>query len=106
MKNSDNKSVGRPPKGKKKKYKPSPAFLLKVGDRLGTWEVKELKQFVVPTYGSKGRTGYETTMFALILSDRGQQRVLKADKKGLGVNSSERYYSTFSGWKFKEWNMM
>lgn len=77
---------------------------MKVGDKIKTFEVKEIIERTINTYGPGGKTGKRQATFALLLSEKGQERVLRTDKKSL--SDCEMYFSTFGGQKYKTWSQM
>jgi hypothetical protein len=78
---------------------------LKVGDKIKTFEVKSIVKGLGKTYDDKGnKTTYETE-YMLLLSDKGQERVLEVGKKNL--NDCLTWTTTFgSKHKFIIWNQL
>ena len=80
--------------------------LLQVGDKVASFEVKEIVKCYYKEYipNSRGRFRRVEKDFAFILSAKGQERVIKLDKRK--TTECETYYSTFGGSKYMTWNMM
>ena len=77
----------------------------KVGDKIKSFEVKKIVDGYAVKYDSNGRKTPYVTSYLLLLSDDGQERILRADKKSL--NDAEKYTPTFGHKsKFKTWNML
>jgi hypothetical protein len=78
---------------------------MNVGDKIKSFEVKKIVYGYAVKYDFNGRKTRYVAQYLLLLSDDGQERILRADKKSL--NDSEQYYSTFGRKnKFKTWNML
>ena len=77
---------------------------LKIGDKIKSFEVENIVEAVETLYRNNGSKIKVIAKFALLESENGQQRVLRADKQNL--NDSEKWFPTFSNSsKFKSWNM-
>jgi|SanBayMetagenome_1026888.scaffolds.fasta_scaffold116429_1 hypothetical protein len=78
---------------------------MNVGDKIKTFEVKKIVDGYAVTYDAQGRKTRYVAQYLLLLSDDGQERILRADKKSL--NDSEKFLPTFGHKsKFKTWNML
>jgi hypothetical protein len=77
----------------------------KVGDKIKSFEVKKIVDGYAVKYDANGRKTPYVTSYLLLLSDDGQERILRADKKSL--SDAEKYTPTFGHKsKFKTWNML
>ena len=78
---------------------------LNIGDKIKTFEVKQIVKGLGKCYDAKGRkTTYETE-YMLLLSENGQERVLEVGKKSL--NDCLKYIPTFShSPKYISWNQL
>lgn len=77
---------------------------MKIGDRIKTFEVKDIVERIVNGYNERGIKKRVLRKFALLLSDNGQKRVLRVDR--IKLDECEMYYNTFSGFKYKDWNQI
>jgi len=77
----------------------------KIGDKIKSFEVKKIVDGYAVKYDANGRKTPYVTSYLLLLSDDGQERILRADKKSL--SDAEKYTPTFGHKsKFKTWNML
>ena len=81
------------------------AKTLKVGDKIKTFEVKSIVKGFGKTYDDKGNKKTYETEYMLLLSDKGQERVLEVGKTNL--NDCLTWTTTFgSKHKFLIWNQL
>jgi hypothetical protein len=77
----------------------------KVGDKIKTFEVKSIVKGLGKTYDEKGNKTIYETEYMLLLSDKGQERVLEVGKTSL--NDCLTWTTTFgSKHKFIIWNQL
>lgn len=77
----------------------------KVGDKIKTFEVKSIVKGLGKTYDDKGNKTIYETEYMLLLSDKGQERVLEVGKTNL--NDCLTWTTTFgSKHKFIIWNQL
>ena len=77
---------------------------MKVGDKIKTFEVKDIVNGIGKDY-SNGMPKKYKTKYMLLLSDKGQERILEVGKTNL--NECETWFPTFGhSSKFKTWNMI
>jgi len=83
---------------------------MKVGSKIKSFEIVEIIERTVNEYNDYGRKKKVNKTFALLLSDKGEERVLMSDKyKGgnTNLNDCQRYAPTFGkGLKFAKHNMI
>lgn len=76
----------------------------KVGDKIKSFEVKKIVDGYAYKYEKNGKKTKYITQYLLLLSDNGQERILRADKNSL--SDAEQYYATFGKkFKYKTWDM-
>ncbi len=79
--------------------------MLKVGDKIKTFEVKSIEKSWSYSYTNRGQRIKNVSEYALLLSDKGQERVLRCDLSNL--NQCETWTTTFgSKKKFISWDML
>lgn len=79
--------------------------IFKVGDKIKTFEVKSIVKGLGKTYDDKGNKTIYETEYMLLLSDKGQERVLEVGKTNL--NDCLTWTTTFgSKHKFIIWNQL
>ena len=77
----------------------------KVGDKIKSFEVKKIVDGYAYKYDTNHKKTKYITQYLLLLSDNGQERILRADKNSL--SDAEQYYATFGKkFKYKTWNMI
>jgi hypothetical protein len=77
---------------------------MKIGDKIKTFEVKEIVERYKKVYNDKGDFVRVLTQYAFLLSVDGQQRVLEVGKSKL--NECVMTYTTWSKSKYITWNQI
>ena len=78
---------------------------MKIGEFIKTFEIKNIIDSIGYNYTNSVRKIKYATKYMLLLSSRGEERVLEIGKTNL--NDSERYMPTFGdNLKFISWNQI
>lgn len=77
---------------------------MKAGDKIKTFEVKEIVERLKRVYNDNGDYKMVLAQYALLLSVDGEQRVLEVGKTKL--TQCEMTYSTWSKSKYIGWNQI
>ena len=78
---------------------------MKIGDKIKTFEVKQIINGTAFNYTDSGRKSKYNTTYALLLSENGQERVLEITNKKPNLNDCITWRTTFgSKSRFTDWN--